>query len=323
MIKLSVIIPLYNAGSFLQRCVNGILSQTSQLFELILIDDGSTDSSALICDEYAKKDNRVIVYHQPNGGASSARNRGIDLAHGEWLIFVDVDDELTSDFFDSIAEILSVEDVDIVFFGNRVVFPSHLVEHFLERKIIDSADMSYIFTDCEIFTPWSKVFKRDILKNNRIYFDVELKNGEDTLFMFQYLEYVHKVATIDRILYIHYLTTGSLSTVRVSYDLNVRLLNQVTELVGRLEKRFRLTDSAKERLRETIAVCIGRFFKMNVLPGYYQKSAAILDQLDFDLYCHYLRPKSITGKLYAFLLKYRYYRLLDCLFKIRRLIVKK
>ena len=92
MPKISVIVPVYNTEKYLHRCVDSILAQTFTDFELLLIDDGSTDSSGAICDEYAQKDSRVRVFHKENGGASSARNLGLDNATGEWITFCDSDD---------------------------------------------------------------------------------------------------------------------------------------------------------------------------------------------------------------------------------------
>ena len=90
--KISVIIPVYNAEKYLYRCIDSVLVQTFTNWELLLIDDGSKDSSGVICDEYAAKDARVRVFHKENGGVSSARNLGLDNARGEWVAFVDSDD---------------------------------------------------------------------------------------------------------------------------------------------------------------------------------------------------------------------------------------
>ena len=97
--KISVIIPIYNAGKYLHRCIDSILSQSYCNLEILLIDDGSTDASGYICDEYAKKDSRVKVFHKENGGASNARNTGLDHCTGEWISFVDADDYLLPETF--------------------------------------------------------------------------------------------------------------------------------------------------------------------------------------------------------------------------------
>lgn len=97
-VKISVIVPVYNAEKYLRRCVGSILAQTFTDFELLLVDDGSTDASGAICDEYASADARVRVFHKPNGGVSSARNLGLDNARGEWIAFADADDYLFKHF---------------------------------------------------------------------------------------------------------------------------------------------------------------------------------------------------------------------------------
>ena len=91
----SIIVPVYNAEKTLRRCIDSILAQTYPNFELILVDDGSKDSSATIIDEYAAKDSRIIPIHQPNGGVSSARNAGLDNAYGDYVVFIDADDYIT------------------------------------------------------------------------------------------------------------------------------------------------------------------------------------------------------------------------------------
>ena len=97
--KISVIVPVYNVEKYLHRCVDSILAQTFNDFELLLIDDGSKDKSGAICDEYAAKDSRVRVFHKENGGVSSARNLGLENAKGDWIIFIDSDDWIADDMF--------------------------------------------------------------------------------------------------------------------------------------------------------------------------------------------------------------------------------
>lgn len=103
--KISVIVPVYNVEKYLRRCIDSILAQTFTDFELLLIDDGSKDSSGEICDEYARNDERVRVFHKENGGVSSARNLGLDNAKGEWVSFVDADDIIYSNNLDILFEV--------------------------------------------------------------------------------------------------------------------------------------------------------------------------------------------------------------------------
>ena len=100
MAKISVIVPVYNVEKFIRRCLDSIINQTMKDLEIILVDDGSTDNSGVICDEYAKLDNRITVIHKENGGVSSARNRGLDIATGEWIAFVDSDDYIDNKMYE-------------------------------------------------------------------------------------------------------------------------------------------------------------------------------------------------------------------------------
>lgn len=112
--KISIVIPVYNTEKYLEKCISSVLSSTLKDVEVILIDDGSTDDSLRICDEFAQKDNRIIVLHQPNQGVSVARNIGIDNAKGEWLAFVDSDDYIFPDYYKDLIQVAEDNHVDIV-----------------------------------------------------------------------------------------------------------------------------------------------------------------------------------------------------------------
>ncbi len=112
--KISVIIPVYNTEKYLRRCIDSVLAQTYQDFELLLIDDGSKDSSGAICDEYAEKDTRVKVFHKENGGVSSSRNVGLEHARGEWITFVDADDWIAYDMLRQMLERADAKGADVV-----------------------------------------------------------------------------------------------------------------------------------------------------------------------------------------------------------------
>ena len=113
MPKISVIVPVYNVEKYLRKCIESILNQTFREFELILVDDGSTDSSGKICDEYALKDSRIKVIHKENGGASSARNAGLDVAKGEYIGFVDSDDWIEMDMYGELYRLIKENNTDI------------------------------------------------------------------------------------------------------------------------------------------------------------------------------------------------------------------
>lgn len=111
--KVSVIVPVYNVDRYLNNCVNSLLVQTYENIEIILVDDGSTDGSSEICDSYSMKDSRIKVIHKKNGGLSDARNKGLDIASGQWVTFVDSDDYVTKDYVETLLSLLTVNNADI------------------------------------------------------------------------------------------------------------------------------------------------------------------------------------------------------------------
>lgn len=182
---ISIIVPVYNAQIVLDRCVESIINQTYRMWELILINDGSTDSSGAICDNYAENDSRIRVVHKENGGVSSARNYGLKEARGEYVTFIDADDWIESTY---LKDLLSLGDADIiisgfhfcdetVYFNSATLIPRLYGE--VAKKILTNRLL--------ISTPWCKLFKRGILATSGLYFDKRIRLGEDTIFCLEYL----------------------------------------------------------------------------------------------------------------------------------------
>lgn len=177
---ISVIVPVYNTEQYLHRCIDSILAQTYTDFELLLIDDGSTDSSGAICDEYALKDTRVRVFHKENGGVSSARNLGLDNAQGEWITFVDSDDI----FVDSNAFAVFVnKDIDADLIVYSFLWNDDLIKCPCNNSLQD------IFFSYHSIVIWGKIYKSSIIKLNQLYFNERIHLGEDQLWFTEYLKY--------------------------------------------------------------------------------------------------------------------------------------
>lgn len=195
--KISVIVPVYNVEQYLRRCIDSILAQTFTDFEVLLIDDGSKDKSGEICDEYAKKDIRVKVFHKENGGVSSARNVGLDNARGEWVTFVDSDDWVEKDYLEHFSMNFDLC-VQSYFYGNELI-------EFSNKEIISNPGEDYLLNEY-VYGPYCKLYKRQIISVNHILFDINLAYGEDVLFWLEYLCYcksmkVQKYAGYHYILY--------------------------------------------------------------------------------------------------------------------------
>lgn len=203
--KISVIVPVYNSGKFLHRCVDSILSQSFVNFEVLLIDDGSTDSSSIICDKYAERDSRLRVFHKENEGVSSARNLGIDNAKGEWVTFVDSDDWIDSEMFLSFVKDSNNADVMIS------DFYMHTDEGTLIKRLLtdESNVIKRLHYWLQSYTTATSMFiKRSLCKN--IKFPVGIKYREDFYFTIQIMYYARHTCKIDRPFY-HYCHTNEFS----------------------------------------------------------------------------------------------------------------
>lgn len=192
--KISIIIPVYNTGQYLHACLDSILSQSFVDYEVLLIDDGSQDGGGAICDQYAQKDDRVKVFHKENGGVSSARNLGLDRAKGEWVFFVDSDDELLPDGLQTMVNCIS-DDVDIVMGGLVEVDENGRLSEVPENvELTLSKKMSIItlYWGYGSYYPYCgymcmRLLRRSIIQELHLLFDTSIAIKEDTLFLTQYI----------------------------------------------------------------------------------------------------------------------------------------
>lgn len=193
-LKLSIIVPVYNAEKHLQRCVGNILNQAFKDFEVILVNDGSKDNSGRMCDDYALADSRVKVIHKANGGTSSARNEGMKVASGEYIGFVDADDWLAPEMYQIMVEKAKNHDVDLVISDYRRVFDDHSFEVIqpIREGYYDKADMLKEYFPCLLMredidypptiSNWACLFRKKLLMDNDIWYDTQTKYNEDFLF---------------------------------------------------------------------------------------------------------------------------------------------
>lgn len=218
----SVIVPAYNIEEYLPRCLDSILNQSYRDLEIILVDDGSTDSTGVICDEYAEKDSRVVVIHKENGGVSSARNLGLDRAKGDYIGFVDGDDVIDPNMYQvlvknaieyevdiSCCQLTSVhlngEKEDEFSVDSQILSTEYIVKHYF----FDSFVKEMMYSQC------NKIFHRSIVGNLRY---KEYKYGEDILFVFEAIAKTRKVF-YDRYVGYYYLHRGN-SAMKRGFTLN-------------------------------------------------------------------------------------------------------
>ncbi len=209
----SVIVPVYNCKDYLKRCIESILTQSYQHIQLILVDDGSTDGSGEICDGYASQDSRIQVIHQVNGGVSKARNAGLKMATGEWILFVDSDDYILGAYCEKMLTAVQNVQADIVIARPTTDRTPEIVALTLEE--IGQLKRACLSFDEDAFpynvdAPWGKLFRRELIADNHILFPENLSRSEDAWFCATAYEHATSICILDWFGYVHVERDGSL-----------------------------------------------------------------------------------------------------------------
>ncbi|MDY2698849.1 MAG: glycosyltransferase family 2 protein [Lachnospiraceae bacterium] len=240
---ISIIVPVYNVERYIRRCVDSIAKQSYQDWELILVDDGSPDSSGRICDELAAKDHRIKVVHKQNAGPGSARNTGIENAIGEYILFIDSDDWIGPMHLQSLYEASMHGQYDLVQQG---------LSWYSDHKIkeISFCDKSYKnnMRDFLVETPIRKIgfsvcklYRRDIIVDYNIRMDEQIRYGEDALFLLQFLNHANSVKTIDKTDYYYFVNTQSLShTVKYNFNVEIKCFRLMSSQLDILAEKYTL-----------------------------------------------------------------------------------
>ena len=192
---ISIIIPVYNVEAYLDDCINSLLKQTYKNFEVILINDGSTDNSGIICDQYACKDNRIKVYHKINEGVSIARNFGLEKAKGEWVCFIDSDDWIKDETLEYVSKYW--HNKDLIQFGYQQIDDMSKETIYLSKipsEILEINNSVY-FSSTQLYHPaiCGYIIKTNIIKSNNITFPIDIKYGEDQAFIIKALISSHNI----------------------------------------------------------------------------------------------------------------------------------
>ena len=233
--KYSVIIPVYNVEKYLKRCIDSIVIQEYKDLEILLIDNGSSDGSSLICDNYADKNSQITAYHIPNDGVGSARNFGLSKAKGEFVYFVDADDYLVGNLFADMENKLHSK-VDLLVFSYHHSIEKKLTE--LKRTtnvlpyngIIDKDAFIVLFKElfltAMMYTVWNKIYRRDFLIENNLYF-LKYELGEDVRFNLKVYDLVENIVLSTECYYVY--ISGRMNSAMGSYNPN-RVAYQLEEL---------------------------------------------------------------------------------------------
>lgn len=267
----SIIVPIYNTEKYLYSCIDSILTQSYKDFELLLIDDGSTDSSGRICDDYAHKDLRVRVFHNDNKGVGSARNFGLERIRGDYVMFVDSDDELPHHAIDSLFS----READFHVGGCLRLLSSKSQEsqEFIPplKKFYEKEEIELFFDDTFsnmslLDGPCCKIYKTEIILRYSLSFDEKIHYGEDRLFVFKYLLHTETIDMTTDIVYIQKRREGSLS----SDIYTSKHLKQIVEFLSRY------TDVVKTYMETFSCNSVQKLYHKDVVQRYVYRYLNIL-----------------------------------------------
>lgn len=249
MAVLSVIVPVYNVEKYLHRCIESVIAQTYKEFELILIDDGSTDKSGQICDDYAKRDNRLVVVHKKNEGAAIARNIGIERSNTPYITFIDSDDYIENEYISTLLKECDGRNVDLVLSGFKRVYTDGTIkkESGISRYCANRDEISDYMFDIDqsrmLNSQCCKIFKTDIINQNNIRFIPGLSVSEDMIFSFTYFLYCSSICCLDYTgYYYRQMHSASLSKTLFHYDVYRQSVCELYQLRKEIMNSFPIQD---------------------------------------------------------------------------------
>lgn len=283
MVKYSIVVPIYNSENTLRRCIESVLCQDNTQYELILVDDGSTDASGQICDEYAQKYNQIRVVHKMNGGVSSARNAGIELAVGEYILFLDSDDEYLADALNNIV----AGRADLIVFGKEIhkTNPQSDVLVECDEELIyslNTATIGQLIGRNFFCVVWDKLFKMSIIKTHHLLFDEDLNFGEDYVFLCRYLVYCKDIYFSKSLLYRYYIGDSSSLSVAPILETMLKSNRRGVEI---LSSRYEGIEREKNIIKKDATSYIVEIYRIlkteTIFKKQYKQLKAITSSADF------------------------------------------
>ena len=225
MPKISVVVPVYNVQEYLNSCINSILAQTLSDIQIILVDDGSKDNSGEICDDYQKKDKRIKVIHQENGGVMKARAAGVYIACSDWICFVDADDTIAPDALECMYSYVA-NDIDIVVFESQI------------DATYNAQEYIQLLFNFQLLALWGKLYRRDLLNKYTLSIPPQFKVGEDFICQLRILCMVtRKIQLCSEKKYIYNINNPNSvqKSHQKSYEYEMAVLNEVADIMERMQ----------------------------------------------------------------------------------------
>lgn len=244
MLKVSIIMPVYNTGEILRTTIEAILAQTFTEWELLLIDDGSSDNSGNLCDEYAAKDNRIKVFHKKNGGICDARNYGLERATGEYIAFCDHDDKYHSHLLEKVLDVADRYSCDIVKYRYKSLSDkgTSSKSSLWSNDIFYTDDISMnimrLIRMNYFSTIWSCIYRKELIISLNEYFSADFRHGgEDFDFNVRAFRYIKRMVILPDILYTHYMRESLSTSARYYKDLYYLVIEEIVKINDLLVER--------------------------------------------------------------------------------------
>lgn len=255
---ISIIIPAYNIENYIAKCLDSLLNQTYKSLEIIVVDDGSSDNTGKIIDDYASKYDNIKVIHKKNAGVSAARNSGIDVAKGDYIGFVDGDDTVDEEMFEVLIDNAIKYDTDISHCGYKMVFPSR-IDYYHNTGVLVEQDNKLGLKDLLIGNRvepglWNKIYKKELFKDIKI--DESIKINEDLLINYYLFKNAKKSIFYDKCFYDYTIRKGSAATSKVNINKIIDPIKVRKEILEDLEKDSDLYDIAYEKyIMSLVGIC--------------------------------------------------------------------
>ena len=269
----SIIVPVYNAEKNLDRCIESVLKQDYENFELILMDDGSKDNSGNLCDEYAKKDARIRVIHKENSGVSDTRNQAIQLARGEYLQFIDSDDWITPDATGLMVRMAQESKCEMVIadfyrvIGERLAHKGDIREDGLLTREEFALYMMEDPADFYYGVLWNKLYRRDIVEEFQLRMDENISWCEDFIFNMEYIRHVKNVYALHVPIYYYVKTPGSLVSQGMSITKTIQMKRTVFKCYNEFYKDIFKEEDYEKRRRQVYRFLVDVAGDGGVMPS--------------------------------------------------------
>lgn len=296
-VKYSFIVPVYNAEKYIERCIKSLCNQDYSDFEILIVNDGSTDKSLDICLKMASYDNRIVIINQKNKGVSSARNNGIAHAKGKYITFIDSDDYLEHNTLKIIDNIINNTNADLIKYSYFKDYNSKLIKYkfsvttdkLISKENYDTQIVPYILNTFDFSSIWNCFINTKIIKKTK--FSKNLKYAEDLKFMCELLNKSSNIYFCEKNLY-HYVYNPTSAINHINGDKNIKILNDNIKVVNEISELFNLKNKFVNSRKEFILT--DYFMNYNFLTYKKYKTELLklkinnnISQLDYDLFASY------------------------------------